>query len=53
MGSRIKNAVQCLNNRVSPGCPQPSIALQCRIVAKNTIHFIFVHNDQLQHTAFV
>ena len=25
---------------ISPGCPRPDIALQCKIVAENTIHFI-------------
>ena len=28
----------------SPGCPWPSIALQCRIVAQNTIHFIIFYS---------
>ena len=35
---------------ISPGCPRPSIALQCRIVALKTIHY--VHHTQI-HIAFI
>ena len=28
---------------ISPGCPRPGIAIQCKIMANNTNHFIFYY----------
>ena len=36
IGGMIHNKIHL----ISPGCPQPSIALQCRIMAENTYHSI-------------
>ena len=36
---------------ISQGCPRPSLAVQCRIIALNTNHFIYFGQCELEQNA--